>query len=53
MSDITTEKKLTVKELSERTGKCPAAIYKLCKKLGRMPTVEEVKNQKAGRPRKY
>ncbi len=53
MPNETTGKKLTVKELSERTGKCTAAIYNLCKKLGRMPTVEEVLNQKPGRPRKY
>ncbi len=48
-----TEKKLTVKELSERTGKCQAAIYNLCKKLGRMPTIDEVLSQKRGRPPKY
>lgn len=47
------EKKLTVKELVKLTGKSKTTIYNLCKKLGRMPTVDEVMNRKNGRPTKY
>lgn len=45
--------KMTVKELCEITKRSRVAIYNLARKLGRIPTVEEVLNQKVGRPRKY
>lgn len=45
-------KKYTVKELAEATGKTPSAIYKMIEKLGRIPTLEEVKSVKNGRPPK-
>lgn len=44
---------MTIKELAEETGKNKASIYHLAKKLGRTPTVEEIKNVKMGRPSKY
>lgn len=47
------KKKSPVQELMEKTGRSKTAIYTLAKKLGRLPTVEEVQNQKKGRPRKY
>lgn len=62
MSDVTTEKKLTdkkntapsrVQELMEQTGRSKAIIYRLAKRLGRLPTVEEVINRPNGRPKKY
>lgn len=42
-----------VKTLEENTGKCQAAIYRLAKKLGRLPTPQEILAQNPGRPRKY
>lgn len=44
---------MTVQELSKLSGKCPATVYRLAKKLGRLPTLEELNNQKKGRPIKY
>mgnify|MGYP001041027054 CR=1 FL=1 len=44
---------MTVKELSEKTGKSQAAIYNLARKLGRLPTEKEILSQKSGRPQKY
>lgn len=43
----------TVQLLSEESGKSKTTIYNLAKKLGRLPTVEELNNQKKGRPKKY
>lgn len=42
-----------IQTLSENFGKCKAAIYRLAKKLGRLPTPRELLDQKVGRPRKY
>lgn len=47
------QKKLTVEELAAATGKCTGTIYRIAKILGRLPTVEEVRAIKNGRPRKY
>ena len=50
------EKKNTpnsVQEFVKLTGRCKASIYNLAKKLGRLPTVEEVQAQHKGRPKKY
>lgn len=47
------ENKMTVKELAEASGKSRESIYKLARKLGRLPTLEEVIAVKMGRPRKY
>lgn len=44
---------MTVKEMANKTGKSTVVIYRLIKRLGRMPTVEEVMNRKNGRPLKY
>ena len=41
---------MTVKELSEKSGKTPQTIYKRAQKLGRLPTLEELKITKIGRP---
>lgn len=45
----------TVKTIAEKTGRSPRWIYALCKKLGRLPTIEEVEARKGrkGRPIKY
>jgi hypothetical protein len=36
-----------------KTGRSEITIYKTARKLGRIPTAQEVLNRKAGRPRKY
>ena len=51
MSDV--KENLSVKELAEKTGRSTQVIYRLIKRLGRVPTVEEIKNRPTGRPRKY
>jgi hypothetical protein len=47
------EKENPVNILAKKTGRSRMAIYNLAKKLGRLPTEEEVLSQKVGRPRKY
>lgn len=42
-----------VERLARLSGKSRTVIYKLAKRFGRMPTLEEIKNRKNGRPRKY
>lgn len=42
-----------VDELAKKSGKSRGTIYSMCKKLGRLPTLEEVKAVKVGRPAKY
>lgn len=44
---------MTAKELARITGRTTTVIYKLAKRLGRLPTVKEVLNRKNGRPKKY
>ena len=46
---------MTVVELAKRTGLSRETIYKLCRKLGRIPTEEEVvkRRKEGGRPRKW
>ena len=46
---------MTVVELAKKTGLSRETIYKLCRKLGRIPTEEEVlnRNKKVGRPCKW
>lgn len=44
---------MTVEELAKKTNRCNSAIYRLARKLGRLPTEEEVLNRQVGRPRKY
>ena len=44
---------MTIKELAEATGKSVNTIYYHARKLDRLPTVEEIKAVKMGRPRKY
>lgn len=45
---------MTVKELAKATNRSTTVIYKLIKRLNRMPTSEEVlANRKGGRPKKY
>lgn len=49
------EVKMTVKELAEETNVTERRVYQLAKKLGRLPTVEEIESRKGkrGRPKKY
>lgn len=47
------KKKNWAVDLAERSGKSRAAIYKLAERLGRRPTLREVKNQRNGRPPKF
>lgn len=44
---------MTIKELVENSGKSKVSVYALAKKLGRIPTFEEVMSVKRGRPPKY
>ena len=44
---------MTVKDLAIKCKRSQVVIYKLAKKLGRLPTEEEVLNRKVGRPEKY
>ena len=44
---------MNVKELAEQTGKSRGVIYKLCNRLGRLPTIEEINGRKSGRPLKF
>lgn len=44
---------MSILEIAEATGKSKVTIYKLARKFGRVPTIEEVLNRKNGRPRKY
>lgn len=49
------EVKMTVKELAEEANVTQRRVYQLAKELGRLPTVEELKERKGkrGRPKKY
>lgn len=42
-----------IAELMRKTGKSEVTIYKIAKRLGRKPTLEELENRTSGRPRKY
>lgn len=46
---------MTAKEISEKCGCSTTWVYALAKKLGRLPTVDEVNERKgkSGRPIKY
>lgn len=44
---------MTVKELAELANVSMTTVYKRAKELGRLPTVEELKPRKHGRPQKY
>ncbi len=43
----------SVQSLVEKSGKSKTVIYDLAKKLGRLPTLEEIGMRKKGRPSKY
>lgn len=47
------DKKFSIAEIAKITGKSKVTVYKLARKLGRVPTIEEVLNRKNGRPTKY
>lgn len=44
---------MSILEIAKATGKSKVVVYKLARKFGRVPTIEEVLNRKNGRPRKY
>ena len=46
---------MTVKELSEQADVSEWRVYQLARKLGRLPTVDEIMSRKGkrGRPKKY
>ena len=44
---------MEIKQLAKKCNKSEMAIYRLAKKLGRLPTEEEVLSVKRGRPQKY
>ena len=44
---------MTVKELATKCSRSEMTIYRWAKKLGRLPTEEEVLSAKKGRPQKY
>jgi sugar-specific transcriptional regulator TrmB len=49
------EVKMTPKEIAEKANLSEARVYQIAKKLGRLPTVEEIESRKGkrGRPQKY
>ena len=49
------EKDMNARELAEKHGVSHTLIYNMAKKLGRLPTDEEIenRNRKMGRPQKY
>ena len=49
------EKNMNARELAEKHGVSHTLIYNMAKKLGRLPTDEEIenRNRKTGRPQKY
>lgn len=46
---------MTVQEIAEKANVTERRVYQLAKKLGRLPTVEEIESRKGkrGRPKKY
>jgi hypothetical protein len=46
---------MTVKELAEEANVTERRVYQLAKKLGRLPTIDELESRKGkrGRPKKY
>ena len=46
---------MTVQELAEKSNVTERRVYQLAKKLGRLPTIEEIEARKGkrGRPKKY
>lgn len=46
---------MTVKELAEKSNVAESRVYQIAKKLGRLPTVDEIESRKGkrGRPKKY
>ena len=46
---------MTVQEIAKEANVTEARVYQLAKKLGRLPTVEEIESRKGkrGRPKKY
>lgn len=46
---------MTPKEIAEKANVTERRVYQLAKKLGRLPTVEEIESRKGkrGRPKKY
>ena len=49
------EKKLSIEEIAKACGKSVRTVYRRARELGRLPTLEEMKEPrpKTGRPRKY
>lgn len=52
---IMEEKKLSIEEIAKACGKSVRTVYRRARELGRLPTLEEMKEPrpKTGRPRKY
>ena len=46
---------MTVQELAEKSNVTESRVYQIAKRLGRLPTVEEIESRKGkrGRPKKY
>ena len=46
---------MTVKELAKKADVTERRVYQLAKKLGRLPTIDELMSRKGkrGRPKKY
>jgi predicted transcriptional regulator len=46
---------MTVQELAEKANVTERRVYQIAKKLGRLPTIEEIESRKGkrGRPKKY
>jgi predicted transcriptional regulator len=46
---------MTVKELANKCNVTESRVYQIAKRLGRLPTIQEIESQKGkrGRPPKY
>lgn len=49
------DQKMTVQELAEQANVTERRVYQMAKKLGRLPTLDEIESRKGkrGRPKKY
>lgn len=47
------ESEFSIADIANITKRSKVTVYKLARKLGRIPTIEEVLKRKNGRPKKY
>jgi predicted transcriptional regulator len=46
---------MTIKELAKTVGRSESWVYRIARRLGRIPTIKEIEERKdkRGRPKKY